>query len=77
MKSAFEEAVQQAVEEGVITQSQADRILENQNEFGLRIMKGPGLWGGHGFGRRFDPEGLFPLLPDSMTPDITPPPDDQ
>lgn len=51
MKAAYEAAVKQAVTDGVITQAQADQILQNTtNGFGPGF-GGPGF-GGHGFGGR-------------------------
>lgn len=50
LQAAFEAAVQQAVEDGVITQDQADQILEGR---GLRGPKGFGFRGRGGRGGRF------------------------
>ncbi|HZW04041.1 MAG TPA: hypothetical protein VFF68_08945 [Anaerolineaceae bacterium] len=60
MRTAFEDAVYQAVENGVITQAQADQILANAEGmrfggFGMRGGMGGrmgGFDGMHGFGRR-------------------------
>ncbi len=59
MQTAFENAVNEAVSSGVITQAQADQILEQQGSFGLRggmfgfggCRGGRGGFGEGGFGR--------------------------
>jgi hypothetical protein len=70
MQSAFEDAVNQAVEAGVITQAQADLIIENAAQFpggdmGFPGLRGPGEFGKggghHGWGERM-PGG--PAAPD-------------
>jgi hypothetical protein len=72
MRSAFEAAVQQAVEAGVITQSQAEGILESESGLGFPGLRGPGIFGGPGFGRHHGPLEMFPGLPDSTEPSATP-----
>lgn len=64
MQAAFEAAVQQAVEDGVITQEQADAILEAKAGFGRGMMP-PGGFGGRGPGGPCAPDGLNP---DSAVP---------
>jgi len=80
MQSAFESAVQAAVDNGVITQAQADQILQNMGDggeggsFGGRGKFGPGF-GGHGPGLHGDMGGEAPAQP---APDSTyPAPDAQ
>jgi len=58
MQAAFEEAVQRAVEDGVITQELADQILS-----GSPGMGGPGHPFGHGGGQNFGPGGFSPQPP--------------
>lgn len=67
MQAAFESAVQQAVKDGVITQEQADKILEAKAGFGRGMMP-PDGFGGRGRGGPCAPGGLNP---DSAVP--TPP----
>jgi hypothetical protein len=71
MQDAFTAAVNQAVSDGTITQSQADQILQNNsnlNFFGGRGFGGPGGGrGGHGMG-----PGNTTGDPNSTTPGATP-----
>lgn len=53
MRTAFEDAVNQAVEDGVITQGQADQILTQPDG-----MRGGGFGGMHGFGNGNRPGGM-------------------
>ncbi|MGB9586454.1 MAG: hypothetical protein ACPL3P_00595 [Anaerolineales bacterium] len=78
MKTAFQNAVQAAVKGGVITQAQADALLNNLNQNGWRGMGGFGGMqpGFGGFGGRHRPGGGagfggFPGVP-SGTPTVTP-----
>ncbi|MCC6456023.1 MAG: hypothetical protein IT328_13805 [Caldilineaceae bacterium] len=49
MQTAYEQAVQQAVTDGVLTQAQADQILSQDGPFGGRgFFGGPGFFGGRG-----------------------------
>lgn len=63
MQAAYEAAVAQAVEDGVITQEQADQILAGEAGFGRGFM--PGGRGGHG--------GRGPCAPGELNPDSTNP----
>jgi hypothetical protein len=66
-QAAFEEALQQAVSDGVITQAQADQILAN----GFRGLGGFGCPGGFGGSRGRGGFGFPGLAPDS-TPNNNP-----
>jgi hypothetical protein len=76
MKSAFEAAVQDAVSRGVITQDQADLILEQSaNGVGGHGMGIPGLDGPGRGGRRGGPggfEGGMPGVPPANAPATAP-----
>jgi hypothetical protein len=69
MQNAYEAAVQDAVSEGVITQAQADAILQEKGSMNFPGFPGPdGLRGDRGFGRPGGPgEGKPGNLP-SDTP---------
>jgi len=58
MQAAFKDAVQRAVEDGVITQELADQILSSSPGMG-----GPGHPFGHGGGKNFGPGGFPPQPP--------------
>lgn len=58
LQSAYAAAIQQAVADGVITQAQADLLLENMDAFGRGGM--PGRAGGHPRGDRPAPENCTP-----------------
>lgn len=81
VRSLYEQAIQDAVKAGVITQAQADQTLSAPGPgFGMPGFGGPGGRGGHG-GRGFDgpgfggPDGRIQGAPQSSTPaapDTTP-----
>jgi hypothetical protein len=67
MQAAYEKAVQEAVGAGVITQTQADQILEGEG--GFPMFDGRGGFHGHGdFSRGGHP---FPCSPDTDTETVT------
>ncbi len=69
-QAAYEAAVQRAVADGVITQAQADEML---NDLSFNLF-GRGEFGGHHHGGRGHRGGRFgmPGAPDAETPDNTP-----
>jgi hypothetical protein len=69
LQSAYEAAVQQAVEDGVITQEQADQILANGGGFG------PGFGPGFGRGRHGGLDRGGPWAPDGTSPSPENPPE--
>jgi len=58
LKNAMDDALNQAVADGVITQEQADLLREKTQNFGERGFGGPGF-GGPGFERHGMPGGFF------------------
>lgn len=74
LKNAWQQAVQAAADKGVITQEQADQIIQNSQEQGLPGFGGFGKHGfgfeggrGHGFGGGWLPHGR-PAAPPTTTP---------
>jgi hypothetical protein len=75
MKTAYETAVKDAVTRGVITQAQADLILQNSaNGMGVPGMGGPGRGGmdGHRGGHPDFPGGEIPANPPANAPAAAP-----
>jgi hypothetical protein len=71
MKTAFEAALKQAVTDGVITQAQADQMLENQAEFGRGGFPGKGGRPDFGPGGRPFPGGPGGDCPPQALPDAS------
>ena len=67
MEAAFEAAVQQAVENGVVTQSQADPIVSSQSDGGFLDFHG----GMRGSRRHGGFDGRMPEGQDSSVPSTT------
>jgi hypothetical protein len=65
LQTAYEQLVQQAVTDGVITQAQADQILSEQGPgfFGLRMGDGPRIHGPRGMHPHGGPGRGLDLLP--------------